>query len=512
MRRVRRRVAVGLGGCLLVAACGSGRSILDAGNEPVPTTTSPPSTTPVTAPPGQTLPSTIPTTTVVQTTTTTPLDSLPPCPVDALPTEGEPVQITFWHGFGTEIEQTLLALTEEYHASQDAVRVTLQNQGGYRQTIDKFFQSGQDSRPQLVSMPEYMLQQTADSSTVIPVGACIEASDYDTAAFLPGVLEAYRTSGVQWAMPFNVSDPVLYYNRRTFEAAGLDPDDPPLSIEELRATSQAIVDSGAARYGIAFDSGVDSGGGWFLEQWFAKAGELYADNGNGRLGRATRVLYSGPSGVELLSAVQSLIADGLAVYVGDNPNGQDALLKLADPVNAAAMTISSSGALGTVINVLDGGLIPNITSADLGIGPMPGPDGNPLALVGGASLYIVAEKGDAEAAAAWDYVQYLVDAQVQSKWAAATGYVPVREDATEVDPLRALYATDPRFLVAYDTVRAAPPNDPSALGPVVGPLREVRSATAGAVAAIFAGADVATSLAAAAQQSDALITDYNARN
>ena len=36
--------------------------------------------------------------------------------------------------------------------------------------------------------------------------------------------------------------------------------------------------------------------------------------------------------------------------------------------------------------------------------------------------------------------------------------------------------------------------------------------TASGVAAIFGGADVASTLAAAAQQSDALIADYNARN
>ena len=47
---------------------------------------------------------------------------------------------------------------------------------------------------------------------------------------------------------------------------------------------------------------------------------------------------------------------------------------------------------------------------------------------------------------------------------------------------------------------------------MLGPLREVRSVTAGAVAAIFGGADVASSLAAAATQSNALIADYNARN
>ena len=47
---------------------------------------------------------------------------------------------------------------------------------------------------------------------------------------------------------------------------------------------------------------------------------------------------------------------------------------------------------------------------------------------------------------------------------------------------------------------------------MLGPLREVRAVTAGAVAAIFGGADVATSLTEAAAQSNALIADYNARN
>ena len=179
------------------------------------------------------------------------------------------------------------------------MEIRLENQGGYKQIIDKYLQSGQDSRPQLVMFPEYMLQQIADTESVIPVGACIEASGFDTEAFLPRALGAYRTNGVQWSMPFNVSVPVLYYNKRAFEAAGLDPEQPPLTIDDLRSFSQAVVDAGEG-VGIAFDSGVDSGGGWFIEQWFAQAGELYSDNGNGRLAPSTRVLYDGPAGVEMM--------------------------------------------------------------------------------------------------------------------------------------------------------------------------------------------------------------------
>jgi sn-glycerol 3-phosphate transport system substrate-binding protein len=501
-----RRLAIALAGCLAVAACGSGKSILQAGNEPVPkTTTTPPASTV----PGQTLPSTVPPT--VATTTTTPLASLPACPVDALDGVTEPVRITFWHGLGSQLETALTDLTNGYNASQDRVRVQLENQGGYNQTIDKYVQSRQASRPELVMFPEYMVQQIADSDSVIPIGACFEASEFDTAPFLPRALLAYQTEGVQWSMPFNVSDPVLYYNRKIFAAAGLDPKKSPVSLEELRATSRAIVDSGAAATGIALDSGVDSGGGWFLEQWFARGGELYADNGNGRLAPATRVLYDGQFGVDLMTYAQSLIEDGLAVTVGDNPSGQDTLLKMADANAPAAMAIATSAALGTVLAALDGGLIPGVTSADVGVGPMPGPGDTPSAIVGGASLYVVADKGDAEAAAAWDYIQFLISAESQAKWAAATGYVPIREDALELEPLATTYRSDPRFKVAYDQLLTGA-DDLAAVGPVLGPLREVRAITAGGVAAIFNGADVASTLADTAAQSNALIADYNARN
>ena len=492
--------------CALLAACGSGESILQAGNElPPPATTLPPASTV----PGQTLPSTVPPT--IATTTTTPLDALPPCPVDALDDVTSPVTITFWHGLGGESENVLVDLTKEYNASQERVRVRLQNQGGYNQTIDKYVQSSRGSRPHLVMFPEYMVQQMADSDSVIPIGACFEASGFDTSPFVPRTLLAYQAEGVQWSMPFNVSNPVLYYNRKVFEAAGLDPDDPPVSLADLRRVSQAIVDSGAAATGIALDSGVDSGGGWFIEQWFARAGELYADNGNGRVAPATKVLYDGPAGVALLADVQSLITDGLAVTVGDNPLGQDALLKIADPNAPAAMAIATSAALGTVLAALGGGLIPGLTQADVGVGPMPGPGETPSALVGGGTLYIVADKGDAEAAAAWDYIQFLVSAESQSKWAAGTGYVPVREDALPLEPLASTYASDPRFKVAYNQLLARA-DDVAALGPVLGPLREVRSVTAGGVAAILNGADVASTLADTAAQSNALIVDYNARN
>ncbi len=503
---------------LLVAACGNGETILNAGNEPATTL---PVEAPATLPPGETLPpvetlppgETAPPTSTLPppSTTTIPLEELAECPVDALDEAAGTVELTFWHGLNAESETALTKLTDNYNASQSRVHVELQNQGNYSQTIDKYAQSSQSSRPDVVVFPEYVVQRIADSDSVIPIAACVEASGFDTSTFQPSTLTAYSTGGVQFGMPFAVSNPVLYYNKLVFEAAGLDPDVPPGSLDEVRQYSQQIVDSGAASYGLAIDSGTDSGGGWFLEQWFANAGELYADNGNGRLAPATQVLYDGELGVELLTYVQQLITDGLAFNVGDNSGGTDTFFKLADESAPAAMTIGTSAALGTVIAALGGGLIPGLTVDDIGVGPMPGPGPKPTALVGGNALYIVNEKGDDKAAAAWDYITFLVSPESQSQLAVDTGYAPVRADALEIEPALTKYSSDPRFRVAYDQLIGSP-DDPALQGPILGPQREVRTVTARAVAEIFDGGDVQAALSAAAEQADLLIADYAARN
>ncbi|MFM8563943.1 MAG: ABC transporter substrate-binding protein [Acidimicrobiia bacterium] len=478
---------------MAVAACGGGGgSIVDSGSTEAPSTSDGGSTE-------------------APSTSAAPLSDLPPCDPSALESVTGPVEITFWHGMNGELEKSLVALTDEYNASQSKVKVSLENQGGYEQTLDKYLQSGSGSLPDMVQAPEYAVQVMNDTDSNVPVGACIEADAYDTSDFQAKALDQYFTEGVQWAMPFNVSDPVLYYNKKVFEAAGLDPETPPSSLEELRSMSQTIVDSGAAAFGLALDTGADSGGGWFLEQWFAKLGEPFSDNDNGRTAPSTKVLFDSEIGVELLTQLQSLVNDGLAYNVGDNASGQDALLKLADPDKPAAMTIATSAALGTVLSVVAAGTIAGVSVNDIGVGPMPGPGGAPGAIVGGASLWIV-DNGDAvKSAATWDFIKFLVSAQTQSTWASATGYVPVRSAALELDPVKTTYSDDLRFRVAYDQLGEAA-DSPATVGAILGPQREIRNITAQAIATILQGGDVASTLSAAASQANALLADYLANN
>ena len=499
MRSSRSRTRGGLVALValsLIAACSGGGDITDSGDK-------------ATTPPIETLPAGE--TTIAATTTTVALDTLPDCPTDALATATGTTEITFWHGMAADLGVEIAKLTDAYNASQDKVKVNLV-QSTYEETADNYYLANQADRPDLVQLPEYQIQGIVDTESTVPVGKCIDSSGMDTSTFLPAALAAYETQGVQWSMPFNLSNPVLYYNKKVFAAAGLDPDKPPTSLEEMRQFSQQIVDSGAATYGLSVDSGFDSGGGWYIEQWFCKAQEFYSDGDNGRSSRATRVLYNNETGVSLLTFLQTMLSDGLAVNVGDNTQtGFDNLLKLADDKEPAAMTIDTSAALGQVLSVLAGGQFPQLGPDDVGIGQMPGPDGKPGALIGGASLWPVASGDPVRIAATWDFITYLVATEQQSEWASATGYIPMRSDAASVEPYKTTLANDPRFSVAYAQLAASPPGLTSS-GPVLGPLREVRTVLASAVAAIFDGADVQTELDNAANQSNGIIADYNTRN
>jgi sn-glycerol 3-phosphate transport system substrate-binding protein len=441
-------------------------------------------------------------------------DDLPACPVDALEeaAAGGPVEVTFWHAMGgADLEGALVALTDEFNASQDRVHVELLNQQGYEENFESYRTATAADRPAIVQLPDYYLQAMADSGTTIPAQACVEASGFDLDPLVDRVVEYYTLDDVLQTMPFNVSNPVLYFNRAAFEAAGLDPSAPPTTLEELRTASQAIVDSGAATYGIALETGFDSGGGWGIEQWFARAGELYADNDNGRTARATEVLFDNELGVEIFGFLQQMVQDGLAVNVGENSAGTDGLFKLADASEPAAMTLYSSAGISSVLNALEGGLIPGFGPENLGIGPLPAPEGEGGVTVGGAALWLVQDQPDEVIAGAWEYITFLLSAQSQSDWSVGTGYVPVNEGAVELAPLADTFAADPRFRVAYDQLVAGVVN-PATAGPVLGPLRQVRGEVAAALQAVLSGgADPADALAAAAEASDALLEDYATR-
>jgi sn-glycerol 3-phosphate transport system substrate-binding protein len=429
------------------------------------------------------------------------------CPVDALAEAEGTVEIEFWHAMNAELGTTIEALAAEYNDSQDAVEVTLVNQNQYTENFDKYRTASSEDRPNLVQLEETAVQVMIDSGTAIPVAACAEAAGYTFEDYIPRVVRAFSVGDVLWPMPFNTSNPVLYYDANAFVAAGLDPDAPPRTLEELRAAAEALVTSGAATGGLSFDSGPSSGI-WIWEQLLAKQDLPLADNGNGRSGLASAVVWDTEEAVEIVTWFRDMVADGLAVHTGRNDSADANFLAFLGE-RPVAMALNTSAALSSVLAQIPV-LAPDI---DLRVAPLPGlssPDAGGV-MVGGAALWLVADKPDEEIAAAWDFLTWLNEPEQQATWSLGTGYLPIRQSAAELPAVAARWAEQPAFAVSYEQLVAGNETVASA-GAVLGPHVQIRELLAtGLDQVLLEGADPATMIAAVAEEADAALADYAER-
>jgi len=161
------------------------------------------------------------------------------CPVSALKKAKKPIEITMWHSMPRANEETLQKLTDQFNSSQSAVKVTLVNQITYDDTFAKY-KAGLTSGdlPDIVQLQSSDQQQMIDTRTPVPAGACAKADNYSFSDFLPRVMSYFTVKGTVYAMPFNTSGQVLLYNKNAFQKAGLDPEKPPSTLDDLRQAAE----------------------------------------------------------------------------------------------------------------------------------------------------------------------------------------------------------------------------------------------------------------------------------
>jgi sn-glycerol 3-phosphate transport system substrate-binding protein len=425
----------------------------------------------------------------------------------ATPTVSGPVTINFWHTMTASNQDTLKSLVDRFNSSQDEVRVNLVYQGTPDECLTKVLASlGTGDVPAVVQLLDIHTRLMVDSREIVPVQDFIDRENYDLSDFEPRAVEYYTLEGKLQSMPFNVSTNVLLYDKNAFRDAGLDPEKPPATLDEVRQYSEKLLRRDGAgnvvRSGIALDVGP-----WYLENMLVMHGDLYANNDNGRQSRATEVVFNQEAGKEFFRWWRDMIRDNLAINTGRNPSGVDNLLAVG--AGRAAMTISSSAALGSLISILESSQPPPI---DLGVAPLPGLEGSIAGPpVGDSSLWIMKGRPQAEQEAAWKLIKYLMEPEQQAEWFAGTGFVAVRKSSYDLPAATETVARHPVFMVPVEQLRRGP-DTPATRGALIGPFPQVREALAQNIEQmILQSKDPDQALDDAAAQADQIIADYNKR-
>jgi sn-glycerol 3-phosphate transport system substrate-binding protein len=429
----------------------------------------------------------------------------PSCPLSALTKASKPVQITFWQSLPQANLAAINKLVAQFNSSQSDVKVNVVSQVSYDDTFTKY-KAGLSTGdlPDVVMLQETDQQQMIDTTTVLPSGACAKADKYSFSDFLPRVVSYYTVKGQMYAMPFNVSGPVLYYNKQSFTKAGLDPEKPPASLAELQADAQKLKAAGAvskAPLGLKTDPG-------FFDHMVAIGGSNFVNNSNGRKARATKAVFNNKTGQQVFTTLADMVKSGLASPTPDQGTSTfDDLVGIGN--GQFAMAIDTSASLGTISQFLATGAYPNVT---LGVAPMVGATpkkGGPL--VSGGALYMVNKSKPEQQAAAWKFLKFLDDPAQQATWAIDTGYLPIRKAAAATPQMQDYWTKNPAYKVAYDQLLGGPTTVATS-GSVIGNYVGVRNAIRDAENSMFLqGKDPKAALKDAASNANSAMSDYNSR-
>lgn len=363
---------------------------------------------------------------------------------------GEGQTITFWHSMGGVNGEAIDYLVKKFNEENTKnIKVDAQYQGSYDDAINKL-KSAQigNMGADLVQIYDIGTRFMIDSGWVIPMQDLIDADGWDDSQIEPNIAAYYTVDNKLYSMPFNSSTPILYYNKDMFEKAGIT--EVPDSLPGIEAVSEDLITKGGA--GEAISLGIY---GWFFEQFTAKQGKSYVDNGNGREGVATAVEFdSNGAGLNTLTAWKSLADKGYAPNVG---RGGDA--GLADfSSGKSAMTLGSTASLKQVLNDVNGkfevgtAYFPKVSDDDQG-----------GVSIGGASLWALNNEDEAKQMAVWEFVKFLVSPESQAYWNAQTGYFPVTVTAHDEPVFKENLEKYPQFETAIDQLHDSTPESAGAL-------------------------------------------------
>ncbi|MEA3310014.1 MAG: ABC transporter substrate-binding protein [Chloroflexota bacterium] len=409
------------------------------------------------------------------------------------------IVIDFWHAFGGGRKSLIERMVADYNYTHPGVYVRVENKGSYRDTLNAaILAAQQDNAPHIVQIFEIGSQLAMDSGIFTPIEGLVQGIEFQPDDYIEGVTNYYKFGGQFYSMPWNSSNPVLYYNKDIFKAAGLDPEAPPETFEEMLTACDAIVSSGAAENCISWPLH-----GWFFEQWMANMGAELANNGNGRDARATEVNLTGDAAKEIMNWWKEMYDKGYYAYSGklEDWSGADAIFVSGQ----SAMEITStSDVVNRQNDAAENGF-------ELGTGYLPYPESSERqgVVVGGASMWLTAGHPNEEMQAAKDFVIWFTNTENAIRWHKATGYFPIRKSAVDVLEVENWFERNPAYQAAFDQLLNTKINR-ATQGALIGAFPEVRTIIEQAVEKVLAGeATVDEALAAAKTEADKAITDYN---
>jgi sn-glycerol 3-phosphate transport system substrate-binding protein len=351
----------------------------------------------------------------------------------------EPVQLSFWYpvDLGGGLAKVIDGLVADFNKGHPDIQATATYTGSYDVTLQKI-----QAAKLAGTLPDIAVTEISSVPVLAALGAAQPLDELIAgsggkqflARFWPSMLLNCVYDGRVYGVPFQRSTPVMYYNKDAFAEAGLDPEKPPLTWDELASAAQKLTrreGDRTARWGLELPLEAFN---WF---YYALA---YANGGETLSADGTKVLWDQPKNLEALQFWYDLVNKYKATpaYTPWNDGAQEFV------AGKTAMVWHSTGSQAFMrqhVKFRWGlGRIPKHTE----FGPPSG---------GGNMLLYATDPALREAA--WTFITWMSDAPQAARWSIASGYLATNIASWDRPEMQALVKEHPEVLVTKEQLKDA---------------------------------------------------------
>jgi len=283
-------------------------------------------------------------------------------------------------------------------------------------------------------LPDLLAANVVDGPNYTRTGLWTDVTDrvagLDFAdALAPSHIEAATLDDAVYAVPHVTDVSSIYYNKVLFTQAGLDPEAPPETLEELAEDAATIAASGGGAGGLYLPG--DCGGCLA----FTLFPSIWAADGTVMNEDGTEATLDSPEAEAVFEVYHEMFENGSMIPESRNEKGPTQ--NAAFEAGTAGFALLGSKAIGT--------LAPS-DRLDIGIAPISAPDGGSSTFVGGDVLGISSSSDQVDAA--WEFVEWTLQEEQQLSTFAENGFLTVRTDLADNE----FASADPRLVLLNELI------------------------------------------------------------
>jgi ABC-type glycerol-3-phosphate transport system substrate-binding protein len=349
------------------------------------------------------------------------------------------ITITFWHSFISSTIPALNALIEKFENENPGIRINAQYIPSGDALIQKLITAVRSkTAPDISWLHSDFLEDLVAADAIYKMEDFINGENgipkEDMDDIYPSLIQFSSWRGTLYSMPMEATNLALLYNKDMFRKAGLDPEKPPKDWDELYRFSKALTvdhdgDGRIDQTGMFIPIYPAAGplGAWMVWQWepfiWQAGGDIIDD-------AQTRVLYNSREGVQALELWQKIFRElNLRSFTSD--------FDVAFASERLAMTMDGPWNLPRYETLLK--------NIDWAFAPLPAGPSRQATVVGGEYLAIFKQTKNPDAA--WTFLKWLIQPEVQAFWAMQSGYLPIRHAVLDVPEFQEYLKENPNFAV-----------------------------------------------------------------